>query len=1164
MTIVSPNPEKSRSPFAPTPTAGQRTRGGEMGERIRTFDWARTPLGPKETWSPSLRMMTEFLLANRFPLLLWWGPQFIQIYNDAYIPVLGDKHPRAALGKPVSECWSEIYTVLEPLIQTPFQGGQPTWMEDIELEVRRYGFREETHFTIAYSPVPDDTAPGGIGGVLATVHEITKKVIGERHLSALRDLAARPIEAKSAEDACAAAAATLAQHDRDIPFALLYLAEANGIFANLAGVAGAENCIALCPKAISLRHPDSVWPLNMVRERGEIVVVGDLQQRFGGLTSRWWADPPHSAALVPIQSNVAHELAGYLVAGLSPRLPFDSSYRAFLELASAQIATSIGNARALQHERKRAEALAELDRAKTDFFSNVSHEFRTPLTLLLGPLEEVLAKRREMSGDTCRQIETAHRNGLRLLRLVNCLLDFSRIEAGRARALFESTDVCALTIELASSFRSAIEHAGLRLSIETPALAEPLYLDREMWEKIVLNLLSNAFKFTFHGEITVRLWPTGLDMELTVSDTGIGIPQEELPHIFERFHRVRSARGRTHEGTGIGLALVRELVHLHGGTVSAESALGKGSTFRVRIPFGKGHLPAEQIGGAQKLTRPAAHPDALVEEALQWSFGDGDRESWTPAEWADSSTPPHNPAAAPAGMHGNNEIHTGPRSKVLIVDDNADMRDYLRRMLSEQYNVTAARNGGEALKLAKDDPPDLVLADIMMPGLDGFGLLQALRANRATQTTPLIFLSARAGEEAGIEGMAAGADDYLVKPFSSRELLSRVAAHLKLARARNEANTALRESETRLSALFESLPAGVAVLDITGKVVLANREMRRYMPNMVMPSRDESQHGRWRARHPDGTPVAHNDFPGARALRGDAVIPGMEMLYLQDDGTEIWTNVASVPTRDSDDRINGFVIVVTNIDAQKRSEKALRETEKLAAVGRLASSIAHEINNPLEAMTNLLYLAENSAGYPEARDYLTQAQAELARVSSIAVETLRFHRQNTQAAAVSLNEILESVITLHQGRLRSAEIHVERRYRSHDPLLCYPNELRQVAANLIGNAVDAMNSCTPRRLSVRVGHGHDWRDGRPGARVTVADTGSGMSRNTQSRIFEPFFTTKETTGTGLGLWIAHDLVRKHEGTLRVRSRRGEPKHGTVFSIFLPYRDRQTIETMPSA
>lgn len=551
--------------------------GGEIGALIGTFDWSKTPIGPVESWSPTLRTMVSFLLANRFPLLLWWGPQYISIYNDAYRPILGEKHPKS-LGLPVSECWSEIWHILKPLIDTPFNGGPATWMEDFELEIRRSDYLEETHFTIAYSPVPDETASRGIGGVLATVHEISEKVIGERRVGILRDLGARAAEMKTAEEACAAAAAVLANYAKDIPFALLYLIDHDGQVARLAGAASANPGDEAAPLAVDLDVTElaDAWPLAEVVRSQEIAVVENLAIRLAGVPRGQWPDPPRLAAVVPIRSNKAHQLAGLLVAGVSPRLRFDDLYRSFLDLVAGQIATSIANARAHEEERRRAEALAEIDRAKTTFFSNVSHEFRTPLTLLLSPIEEVLAKD-NLSSNVRHLLTLSHRNSLRLLRLVNTLLDFSRVEAGRIQASYEPVDLPKLTAEIASNFDTVCELAGLTLDVDCPSIPEPVYVDREMWEKIILNLLSNAFKFTLQGRIEVVMRCDAPDVSLTVSDTGVGIPEAELPRIFERFHRIEGQHGRTYEGTGIGLALVRELVRQHGGEIVVQSRIGEGT-----------------------------------------------------------------------------------------------------------------------------------------------------------------------------------------------------------------------------------------------------------------------------------------------------------------------------------------------------------------------------------------------------------------------------------------------------------------------------------------------------------------------------------------------------------------------------------------------------------
>jgi len=422
--------------------------------------------------------------------------------------------------------------------------------------------------------------------------------------------------------------------------------------------------------------------------------------------------------------------------------------------------------------------LAELDVAKTTFFSNISHEFRTPLTLMLGPLEDELAELGPASSAQHRErIETAHRQGLRLLRLVNALLDFSRIEAGRIQAHFEPVDLAQLTAELASHFETAMERAGLQFTVDCQPLSQPVYVDRDMWEKIVLNLLSNAFKHTFSGGVALRLRACGTAVELAVEDTGIGIAQKQLPHLFERFYRVTGALSRTHEGTGIGLSLVKELVTVHHGSVRVESALGTGSRFIITLPAAASHLPESQVGAASQAAAPGRAAESHVQEALSWLPHAGESE-----------VRPSEPASS-AGAVG--------RPRILLADDNADMRRYIARLLERHYAVEAVADGALALDSACANPPDLVLSDAMMPRLDGFGLLKALRADERTRQLPVILLSARAGEESAVEGLDAGADDYLVKPFSARELLARVRAHLALARERRGLE---RELERRVTA----------------------------------------------------------------------------------------------------------------------------------------------------------------------------------------------------------------------------------------------------------------------------------------------------------------------------------------------------------------------------
>ena len=449
----------------------------------------------------------------------------------------------------------------------------------------------------------------------------------------------------------------------------------------------------------------------------------------------------------------------------------------FLNLVAGHIGTSVANARAYEAERKRAEALAEIDRAKTLFFSNVSHEFRTPLTLMLGPLEDALASG-ELPAKERERLDTVHRNSLRLLRLVNSLLDFSRIEAGRGQASYAPTDLAAITANFTSNFRSACERAGLKLVVDCPPLGEPVYLDRDMWEKIVLNLLSNAFKFTFEGEIVVRLRVVDGHAELSVGDTGVGIPEGELPRLFERFHRIEGQMSRTYEGSGIGLALVQELVKLHGGAIRVESVEGEGTRFIVTIPLGRSHLAQDRIV-SDAASPTAAQADAYVEEALRWLPNGGAPAAGTlPPSGLTQTTPPQ--------LEG---------SRILVADDNADMRDYVRRLLEAYCQVETVADGQAALEAIRRRRPDLVLSDVMMPRVDGLRLVRAIRSEPVLADIPVVLLSARAGEEAKIEGLHAGADDYLIKPFSARELVARVGSNLNLAKLRQRVAADLEDTK---------------------------------------------------------------------------------------------------------------------------------------------------------------------------------------------------------------------------------------------------------------------------------------------------------------------------------------------------------------------------------
>ena len=758
-----------------------------MGERIRAFDWASSPLGPVESWPQSLKTAVRIMLTSRQPIWLGWGEQLIKLYNDSYISIVGGKHPRA-LGQPASVVWREIWTGIAPMLQQAMGGIEGTYVEQQLLIMERNGYPEETSYTYSYSPIPNDE--GQPGGIICFNTDETQRVIEGRQLALLRELASRTADARTVVQACALSSDCLATNPRDLPFAMIYFIDSNARRVVLAGEpVGIGRAQPATPEQAAL-DDTSVWPFADVFDTGRLQLILDLSVLGKGLPTGAWDRPPHKAVAMPIAAQGREEPEAILIVGLNPYRLFDNSYQGFLELTGAQIASAIANARAYEEERRRAEALAEIDRAKTTFFSNVSHEFRTPLTLMLAPLEHTLETHGELAPAVREQIETAQRNGVRLLKLVNTLLDFSRIEAGRAEANFQSVDLAAFTADLASIFRSAVEKAGLKLRVDCESFHHPVYVDREMYEKVVLNLISNAFKFTFEGEIEVRIRAVGDRVELSVRDTGTGIPETELPHVFERFHRVRGAKGRSIEGSGIGLALVQELVRLHHGEVRVTSKLNEGSTFTVILPLGSSHLPADRIMRTSAAGMKTLQTNAYVEEALRWLPASID----TPEDIQSEHALP------------GESVYSGrcAGAKILLADDNGDMREYLRRLLGESgYNVIAVADGAAALEASRTQSFDLVLSDVMMPRLDGFGLLKALRSSKGTATLPVILLSARAGEESRVEGLEAGADDYLVKPFSARELAARVESHLNLSQLRREQEARTAADLVAMQQLYE-------------------------------------------------------------------------------------------------------------------------------------------------------------------------------------------------------------------------------------------------------------------------------------------------------------------------------------------------------------------------
>ncbi|MEU6389070.1 SpoIIE family protein phosphatase [Streptomyces sp. NPDC046939] len=900
-----------------------------VGADLARVDWSATSLGEPENWPQSLRTAVSILLSSKFAMWMAWGPELTFFCNDAYRRnTLGRKYPWA-LGRPSSEVWAEIWDDIGPRIDTVLTTGEATWDEALLLFLRRSGYAEESYHTFSYSPLRDDT--GDVVGMLCVVSEDTERVIGERRMATLRDLGSDPSVVRTEQEMLDFAGEQLNRNVRDLPFTLTYLCQDDGS----AALAATSGLPAGHPAARDLlaAGEDGLWP-TAAASRGESTTVSLEGPEFEGLPSGAWAEPPVQALVVPLLQQGGTPY-GFLVAGLNRYRPLDEDYRGFVELVAGHVATGIASARSYQAQQRRAEELAELDRAKTTFFSNISHEFRTPLTLIMGPLEELKGELAEAPAHVREELEVIHRNGLRLGKLVNTLLDFSRIEAGRMQALYAPVDLALITGELASVFRSAIDKAGLDFHVDCAPLPEPVYLDRSMWEKIVLNLLSNALKFTFEGSIRVSVHAEGSEAMVRVQDTGIGVAAEEMPRLFERFHRIENARSRSNEGSGIGLALVKELVNLHGGTITADSAEGRGTSFTIRLPFGSAHLPADAIRPDDGTDTALLTADPFVQEALRW----------LPDRQADAAPLLEEDPADRAATQPTTAAQTAAPARILVADDNADMRDYLGRLLrAAGYRVHTVDDGRQALDRIRDDAPDLVVSDVMMPHMDGLTLVGRLRNDPRTASVPVLLLSARAGEEASIEGLQAGADDYLVKPFAAAEFLARVRANVELARLRNH------HARWR-TALVDSLQEAFFVCDEEGAVIEINTAFTTILGYGTEDLPYRPIHPWW----PDATadPEAHRQVADAFATLLDRTQGSYTIPVTHRDGHRLWVTANFNQVQDPD---TGRSVVVGTFRDVSTEHYAIQRESALAALGTClsrATSLSEAVTGALDELRNL-------------------------------------------------------------------------------------------------------------------------------------------------------------------------------------------------------------------
>ncbi len=863
------------------------TGGGEMGKLIREYDWSSTPLGDPTTWDNSLKTCIRIILTSPQPMFVWWGSDLINIYNDPYAQFMSNKHPNGLGGK-ANEVWSEIWPDIFPKVESVFRN-EGTYDDSLFLIMERKGYQEEMYVSFCYSPIPGDD--GTVKGLFCACTETTNRIINERALVTLRDLGAVTFEEQSLLGIYKNVAAVLEKNNKDFPFAIIYSIDEKTNSASPVAWSGINEVQTHFPHHIDIVNPKQGTYNFCKAYQQNALVISENNGRRSNLPKGFWSKEPTHFVHIPLTRARQKHPYAIISAALNPFRQVDDSYMQFFQLINDRVSIEINKMLVLDEEQKRAEALIEIDKAKTTFFSNVSHEFRTPLTLILGSLEEMLKNQSRDASDR-ESVEITHRNALRLLRLVNNLLDFSRVSDGKIRVQYQLTDIAKFTTALATGFRSIIEKVGLVFHIRINAVIQPVYIDREMWEKIVLNLLSNAFKYTLKGHIEVSLTTENNLVLLKIADTGVGIPEDELPKMFQRFHRVQNVTGRSYEGTGIGLSLIKELVTLHSGDISVTSKMGKGTVFTVAIPTGKLHLPKESIV-EKEVDFNAFISDAFLVEATSF-------------------------INQPTNLEVNPQVAEDAPT-IMVVDDNADMRVYIQTLLQNHYHVVTANNGMDALHKIQKQKPSLILSDIMMPVMDGIQLVKEIKKNPSTVLLPTILLSARAGEEAVIEGYDTGADDYLSKPFSAKELLARVRSQIDLAEKRNVIVKQLEESENYFRSLTDTVPTIIWITNPEGYCTYLNQYWYAYTGQ----TKEVAEGFGWLdATHPDDKENSGEIFLKANSERKPFTI-----LYrlLSKNGEYRWCVDSGSPKYGSDGAYEGMVGTVVDIHEQKLAEEELQK-----------------------------------------------------------------------------------------------------------------------------------------------------------------------------------------------------------------------------------------------
>ncbi|RIB10549.1 hypothetical protein C2G38_2205784 [Gigaspora rosea] len=894
---------------------------------VYDYDWSSTVLGPIDSWDPALKNALNLCLHSAFPAYLCIYPDWISIYNLAWNPLFKLKSScQQALGKSFRETWPELYDIFNSQFER--KSGKGIFFKDVCYSLERDGFAEDGFFNHTISPVIQ--SDGSVCAIHAMGIETTQKVLNARRLKILNELGRRICEVTSLENACQIIKKVLSNNNADIPYALIYFVDHKSDSGSDYSIARlmattfdyddktgwkfpdylpetlkiidlAKDANKIYDTYIELKRYNATysflkcdsWPISLLlKEGGHIkVLLKDDSQAVLLLTK--------------IFIREGQELSVILICGINPRCTLDEKYMEFLKLTLSHMNTFLLHAKTIEEEKMRSKVLADLNRQKVLFFQGISHELKTPLTLMLSPLDDIIT--------TCPKetpmmshLQLIRRNSHRLLKLINSLLQFSNIEAVKLKVDYRETNIAEFTQELVSNFKNMAETLGLEYVIDIPssdkfnqamggkiyldhdmyetivfnlcsnalkhtwngrvtirlyldykdnkkmvvleisdtdkfnqAMGDKIYLDHDIYETIVFNLCSNALKHTWNGRVTIRLYLDYKDSKkmvvLEVSDTGVGIPEIALPNLFQRFYRVESQNSRSHEGTGIGLALVKEFITCHGGDITVTSVVNQGTTFKCWFPIGYEHLSTNQITNQISFENPIVSGRELynnrqlyLEESFQWIINNTQNEIIDKLSIDDQDMDIDKILADDIVSHDSTANEK--KYQILLVDDN-DMRDYLAVILKE-FDVFRACDGQDAIQVLKKlkKLPDLILSDVMMPNMNGYELLDLLRSNVKTQLIPVILLSAKADEDCKVEGLDRGADDYLVKPFSAQELITRIRTNIELSIFRRKISFQQSKQEETKQLLLSISNKILSGLDLNETLLNIVKEIHHRLP----------------------------------------------------------------------------------------------------------------------------------------------------------------------------------------------------------------------------------------------------------------------------------------------------------------------------------------------